>query len=216
MIKLYLTDCSPLQNRDTYKKYYSVLPQIRKEKADRYLNVSDKCLSVGAWTLLNAAIGEKSGENVLFEENGKPYFENTPIKFNLSHSGNYALCAVSGGDIGCDIEKIKEVNMKVAHRFFFKEEIDLLDSLESEAQKTEMFFRLWTLKESFMKATGLGFRLGLSDFCVYFENGSPRVKQSVDGRNYYFKEYNIEKKYAAAVCSAAECDFPEKLNVIKL
>lgn len=216
MIKVYLADCRDLQNTEIYKKYYSDMPQNRKERTNRFRRSDDRRLSVGAWALLDTALGDKSKEKLLFEENGKPYFENCPYRFNLSHSGDYAMCAVSDGDIGCDVEKVKDINMNIARRFFFKEEIDLLESLESGTQQTEMFFRLWTLKESFMKVTGLGFKLGLSDFCIYFENGVPKVRQDVDGRTYFFKEYNINKKYAAAVCSAANSDFPKEIKFVTL
>lgn len=219
MTRVYLTDCSVLQNEEIYNKYYSALPLERKEKADKLLHKSDKCLSVGAWSLLGAALGEKSRGEILFEKNGKPYIKNCPLKFNISHSGTLAFCAVSEGDIGCDIEMHKDANMKVARRFFFRDEIDLLENQKTEEDQKEMFFRLWTLKESFMKATGLGFRLALSDFCMYFENGIPLVKQNVDGREYRFKEYNISsinKKYAAAVCSAAQDAFFNDINYITL
>jgi len=216
MTRIYFTDCSVLENEEMYKHYYDLLPYFRKESVDRYLQKNDKFLSVGAWTLLNAALDNKIGGGLRYGENGKPYFENSSVKFNLSHSGAFAMCAVSDFDIGCDVEMIKDAGMRVAKRFFYSDEITLLENAESEEDRKKLFFRLWTLKESFMKVTGLGFKLNLSDFCVYFKNGAPKVRHAVDEREYFFKEYFINEKYAFSACAAEKDDLPESIISVDL
>ncbi|MBQ7637329.1 MAG: 4'-phosphopantetheinyl transferase superfamily protein [Clostridia bacterium] len=214
MIKVFAADCGALENEELYMEYYKKMPSLRQESTDKFLQKRDRLLSVGAWALLMKALDGEDPGKVLFGENGKPYFENSGVFFNLSHSGNMAMCSVSESVIGCDIEMKKDVDMRVARRFFYRTEIELLESLQTYEEKKDTFFRLWTLKESFMKATGLGFKLALSDFCVYFENSVPKVFQNVDKREYFFKEYFINEKYASAVCSADVGELPEKVIVI--
>ncbi|MBO6268186.1 MAG: 4-phosphopantetheinyl transferase family protein, partial [Clostridium sp.] len=65
-----------------------------------------------------------------------------------------------------------------------------------------LFFRFWTLKESFMKATGLGFRLPLDAFSIIPGPEGVTLRQQVDSRQYYFREYDLQDGYRYALCSA--------------
>ena len=91
---------------------------------------------------------------VAIAQGGKPYLAKEPdIHFNLSHSGEWAVCAISSSPVGIDIQHCDEGRRDVASRFFHREEIRYLDSLP-QFRRDEGFYRLWTLKESFVKATG--------------------------------------------------------------
>ena len=98
------------------------------------------------------------------KEHGKPFLSNTPypIYFNLSHSGNYAALAVTTlGEIGIDIESIRARNLlAIAERYFHANELQQL-LVTPEAEREPLFFKLWTLKEAFFKATGGGISSGL-------------------------------------------------------
>ena len=104
------------------------------------------------------------------KDQGKPYLINapSPIYFNLSHSGNFAALAVSTvGEIGIDIETIRPRNyLAIAERYFHADEQTQLLALP-EAERETLFFKLWTLKEAFFKATGGGLSSGLDK--VYFQ-----------------------------------------------
>ena len=97
-------------------------------------------------------------------EQGKPYLTNSPfpIYFNLSHSGNFAALAVStAGEIGIDIETIRTRNfLAIAERYYHADELKQLLATP-EAKREQLFFKLWTLKEAFFKATGGGISSGL-------------------------------------------------------
>lgn len=86
---------------------------------------------------------------------GKPQIVNFPKKFNLSHSGDYVICAVGDGEVGADIQKWVPYKERTAERFFAKEEWKLLQETE-ESERTELFYRLWTRKEAYGKYTGQG------------------------------------------------------------
>ena len=91
------------------------------------------------------------------------------MHFNLSHSGSYAVCAVSDAPVGVDIEvRRKNTNLKVAKRFFSQAENDYIDSFETLESREDAFYRIWTLKEAFVKATGEGLSRPLNEFSFTF------------------------------------------------
>lgn len=69
-------------------------------------------------------------------------------------------------------------------------------------------FRLWTMKESFIKANGRGMSLPLKDFSVYVEeaSGRARVRHSFDGKYYSLREYQEIEGYCTAVCCQGKDD----------
>ena len=185
------------------------MPKYRQQKIDNYLDEKDKRLSLGAGLLLKYALkqcGIEGDLSIETKHNNKPYIAGKDIYFNLSHSGDKVMCVISSSEVGCDIEKIRNINLDIAKRYFFGSEYDLIKKQKSQKNKNDMFFRLWTLKESFMKVTGLGFRLSLSDFCIYFDGDTPKVKQNVSNTLYYFKEYNVFEDYKVS-CSSTEDNF---------
>ncbi len=101
-------------------------------------------------------------------EKDKPEVINAPmpLRFNISHTKNLIVCAVTlTDDIGCDVENTGRSNdvLAIAERYFSKEETTELFSLP-EAQQRNRFFDYWTLKESYIKAWGLGLAIPLVDF----------------------------------------------------
>ena len=157
-----------------------------------------------------------------FETNGKPFLKGVEgFNFNISHSEDLVMVAVSENETGCDIEKITETDLDIAKKFFFREEYENIAALPASEERNELFFRYWTLKESFMKATGLGMRLPLDSFQILIGNdGKTGVRQSVDTKNYNFIEIDAVPGYKCAVCTAGNAaetnvkivDFREILN----
>lgn len=99
-----------------------------------------------------------------YGEKGKPYFDNTPLFFNLSHSGEYVLCAVSRQEVGADIQKIQPTDvMKLAKRFFSEPECRALERCESDGERQGLFFGLWSRKEAYGKLTGDGVAAALKE-----------------------------------------------------
>ena len=132
---------------------------------------------------------------------GKPYFADSHLYFNISHSQDWVICAISDVEIGCDIEKVQPANLQIAERFFCPEEYHHIAKQRSTLERNLLFYRYWTLKESFLKATGLGLSLPLNAFCM--ELGECiRVNQSVDQREYAFVEFDDISGYCCAACIA--------------
>lgn len=89
---------------------------------------------------------------IIKNNNGKPFINEKNIFFSISHADNFVVCALSTKDIGIDVEKVKEVNLKAMELFATEKEKDYitnsLDKLE------ERFFRIYTLKEAYVKMQG--------------------------------------------------------------
>jgi len=204
-IKSYVADVGSLENKALFEQWYRAVSPDRREKVDRMRFDKDKRLSLGAGALLKIALKEAGLEDYTLtkEKNQKPCLDGmVDIKFNLSHSGNKVMCVISDCDIGCDVQKITNIDMDLAKRFFFSDEYDALRQCENSEERKDLFFRYWTLKESFMKVTGLGLMLPLDDFCIRINGEEVYVSQQLDHRRYYFYEFDPKDGYKYALCSA--------------
>jgi 4'-phosphopantetheinyl transferase len=101
---------------------------------------------------------------------GKPYIEHparcTGVRFNLSHCDGWIAIVIDEGiDVGVDVEVIRPMPdlLRVARRFFAPPEVADLHQTPEPA-RLERFFQYWTLKESYIKAWGVGLTLGLDRF----------------------------------------------------
>lgn len=120
--------------------------------------------------------GERSGKHrsaqdayvwdgsCIIGEHGKPMLpKESGFYFNLSHSGDYALCAVSDREIGADIQRHEKYADRLAERFFHPEELAYLKEAKDSKR---CFYDIWCLKESCIKCTGRGLSTGLEKFSV--------------------------------------------------
>ena len=126
-----------------------------------------------------------------YGELGKPQIVNIPKKFNLSHSGDYVVCAVGDGEVGADIQKWVPYKERTAERFFAPTEWKLLQELPA-SQRTELFYRLWGRKEAYGKYTGQGIGSAVGeDFSD---------EQNWQEKQICFWERVLEDSYSLAVC----------------
>ena len=114
----------------------------QKEKALRFKNEKDQIRSMISSYLINSL----SKEELLFNEMGKPFYENGPF-FNVSHSGKFVIMAVSDKEIGVDIEENNEQDMSSLIKIFNEAEVKLL-------KEHADFYYLWCAKESLIKCMG--------------------------------------------------------------
>ncbi|MBR3508177.1 MAG: 4'-phosphopantetheinyl transferase superfamily protein [Lachnospiraceae bacterium] len=124
-----------------------------------------------------------------YGKNGKPYWVELPYYFSLSHSGDLVALAVSGQEIGLDVQKVTGTDWKkLAGRFFAQEEQRELEKLceISEELGRKEFFRLWCQKESYGKMTGEGLLPYLQKKVTAFENAVFLEKELELGGNGYF------------------------------
>jgi 4'-phosphopantetheinyl transferase len=136
-----------------------------------------------------------------------PAHEGSNITFNISHSGGIALLAFTRGRaIGVDVEQARSnFDLEaIARRFFSPAEQKQLAALPA-GKKADGFFRCWTRKEAYIKATGKGLSLPLSQFDVALEPGessallATRPDTSEAGR-WLLREVSAGPGYIAALC----------------
>ncbi|MDD4848588.1 MAG: 4'-phosphopantetheinyl transferase superfamily protein [Bacteroidales bacterium] len=111
-----------------------------------------------------------------FEKHGKPFCKNdTQLFFNISHGGEFVAIAVADVPVGIDVETWqRKVPMTIASRYFSTEEQNALNAVDGDEQK-QLFFRLWTAKESYLKMLGTGLTRSLSSFSIDFQQKEPRI-----------------------------------------
>ena len=207
MIYTYYIDVTQFDNETLFQDKLKLLSPYRQQKIALLKHAKDRNRSLGAGIALDHALEtyglkEKSVEYE-FGEWGKPSLKYQPnIYFSLSHSGDYAICSIGDKAIGNDIELIKHGRLKVADRFFAREELDWMYAVQDEEEITRRMFRIWTMKESFLKATGKGISLPLGDFAVIVDEdiAKIRVKHSYNAKFYHMKEYADIDGYRVAVC----------------
>ncbi|HEY1806694.1 MAG TPA: 4'-phosphopantetheinyl transferase superfamily protein [Terracidiphilus sp.] len=138
---------------------------------------------------------------------GKPALASvTGIDFNMTHSGTMAAIALTMDcPLGIDLEQIRPISdmQEIAARFFCPEEASEVMSL-SAAERERAFFRCWTRKESYIKATGDGLFTPLDDFRVTVLCGTPArfvhlARDLVAAQKWTLHDLNLVPDYAAAL-----------------
>ena len=83
-------------------------------------------------------------------EKGKPFFPDHPARrFNLSHTGGVALCALSDeGEVGVDVDLVRPRRETLPAYVMSESELAAFDGSWAE------FYRIWTLKEAYVKYLG--------------------------------------------------------------
>ena len=159
------------------KKFYDFLSDDEKERADRLKVELKKKQFIISRSVLRKIISNsinKPHDEIVFyyTKKDKPFikdkFNNESVEFNISHSEQCILIAITlGHSVGIDVEKInKKIDFEsLSARFFSNKENEFLRSLE-ESKKLDAFYSIWTRKEAFIKATGKGIAYGLDNFSV--------------------------------------------------
>jgi 4'-phosphopantetheinyl transferase len=141
---------------------------------------------------------------------GKPSLSETfsehALEFNLSHSGDFALVAVTlNRQVGVDVEYMREEvsRVEIARRYFSEREVSDFLSVPPEGQNVT-FFNCWTRKEAYIKAHGLGLSLPLDSFDVSLIPGEPAILRATrpnpqEAVRWTLKHLEVHPNYAAAV-----------------
>lgn len=225
VIKTYIINTRQYEDEAAFITAVESVSPYRRQKIALLKNMKDKMRSLAAAIALDAALKEYGLEERTMEydvgEQGKPYFRYNPeIHFSLSHSGDYAICSIGAHETGNDIEHIKSGRERVAKRFFATEELDWIYETQDPRERDNRIFRIWTMKESFLKVTGRGMSLSLKDFTIMIsDNESTNIRQNLNDITYGIKEYTIPEtlpesdEYKIAVCSEAKTFAPELVLV---
>ncbi len=196
MAKLYTMDICLVGDSDA-----SLLSPERRNKALRYIHSIDRKLSIAASLLIARGLVEygvnERDVEYAYNEYGKPYFKSYPsIHFSISHSGTMAACAFSERAVGCDIEILRPYDDDVARACFTPFEREDIFSMDDRAYG---FTRLWTAKESFLKALGTGLALPMQNFSIRFIEDEIVLEENIDKRMWKITTEMVDN-HIIAIC----------------
>ena len=165
----------------------SLLSADERARADRFIYDRHRrryTLAQAHLRRVLAGLNDTRPEEIAFEfgEHGKPFLPEGP-SFNQSHSEDRIMIGVAAeGRLGVDIEEIREVRylLGIADKNFGDDEAARLHAAP-EHRRLELFFRLWTRKEAFLKAVGVGLTHSLRTFSVDPAPGAKRGLLRVEG-----------------------------------
>lgn len=164
-------------------EYLSLLTPDELTRYHRFLFAKDRHQFLVARTLCRCALSHYASVEPAawrFEQNvyGKPHIAGPAgisLSFNVSHSRGLVACAVAAeGRIGLDVECLdrKTSGADLARRYFAAEEVADLEAAPP-VQQHALFFRFWTLKESYIKAHGRGLSIPLDSFAFRLQPDEP-------------------------------------------
>ncbi len=228
MWKAYLADIGPLAEPSVYKRLSEAMTLQRRNRVAKLKNEKDRLLSVGAETLLSMAVTKyltgqlfsshtervievdlsaidavtfaaEEMRTVAAGKNGKPYLSAVPdLFYNLSHSGTKVLLAVSDREIGCDIQKVSGNRERIVKRFYTEAEQAYVSG------SAERFTEIWSRKESFAKAVGLGISADFTAFSVSDTDGNAVLNQKLSKEDWEFISAEWPEGYRGSICVRKE------------
>lgn len=142
---------------ENFDENLGYLPVSRQKHVLKFKDRNRQKQSLVATLLLEECLKELGClylyEKITEDENGRWYIPNNEVYFSVSHSDETVLVVASRFPIGCDIQKIKKAELKIAERFFLPDEVK---NIKSSSHQDMTFFAYWTVKESYLKLIGKG------------------------------------------------------------
>lgn len=166
----------------TARHYEMMLSPAEKTRWQRFMRAADRDRFLHARaltrTVLSRYLGDLAPAQLSFSQGswGKPTLaalvDGQQLFFNLSHTQGIAVLAVTrAGEVGVDVEALerKVELLALSERYFAAAEHRQIAALAGDARR-ERFFSVWTLKEAYLKARGLGLSLGLDSFAFDYQH----------------------------------------------
>ena len=137
-----------------YEKAYENLSETRRRRIDRLKKDADRKRSLlGEILVKKLLIEEGIKAEILSEDNGKPYLSDSSFFVSISHSGEMAAAVISEKPVGIDIEKTRQIDLRILDRVCTEREADYV---KCDKDSEIRFFEVWTAKEAYFKKQGTG------------------------------------------------------------
>lgn len=206
--------------KEGWDSFLALVSDERRQQAARYVHQADAHRSVMGEVLARVTLGKLTGAipgDLSFIRNtyGKPSLISHPnLPFNVSHSGDW-VAVISGGQdpLGVDVEQISPIDMTIAERFFSPVESRNLAAAPAE-QQLETFYQLWTLKESYIKAIGMGLSMPLDSFSML--RGMDGFWHCPEAPTYRFLSQRLDDGHMLAAACSVEMELPAKPDVVTI
>lgn len=190
------------------------------ERADRFRKPTSRNQHVVGRGMARRLLGDEAvpPKAICFAEEvyGKPYVvqpDAAKQPFNVAHTDGLVVCGVGNHPnhlVGVDVERLcRRTDPGLAERYFSRPEVEYLHRCSSESERQNTFLRIWTLKESFIKAIGTGLQTPLADFCFLdIDTETPRIEMLNpnldDGLSWKFFSIHPRPGFVGAVAVATE------------
>lgn len=161
MTKAYKSLLEDFSEADVIREY-KLLSDDYIRKVSLIKRTEDKRRTMGGLILLRRAVKQNFGissYDITLNENGKPLLDF--CYFNISHSEQYVVLAISDKPVGIDIQKMRSITRRDDYRLFTYNEVSYVNSESGDFESK--FFEIWTKKEAYIKMLGLR----LSDAAKY-------------------------------------------------
>jgi 4'-phosphopantetheinyl transferase len=218
--------------RQRLLSYERLLTADERQRAQRFLQVADRERFVIGRALARTMLSRYADVTpadwpFAIDDRGRPHLAARPsgapdLRFNLSHTPGLVACAVTvGREVGVDVEEIgrRLVHDTIPERFFSAREVADLRA-RPETEQRVLFFDYWTLKESYIKARGLGLALPLGQFSFLCTPGrAPTIEFAAelhdDPASWQFAQFwpTAEHRMAVAVRRTGE-DLPIEVSEV--
>lgn len=204
MIDIFFTTIKEPLEESLYSDYLSLLPLDLREKNERFLRWKDRHAHLfGRLLLLNALkhhhIENNIWDQITYNSYKRPNFDLQEYDFNISHSGDYVLCAIGKNvRLGVDVELNQERNFKDFQNLMTPNQ---WNEIQSSENATKTFYKYWTIKESVIKADGRGFYIPLEalevkDNTVQFDN-----------KLWFINEFVLADGYSTALATSQKSTY---------
>ncbi len=156
----------------------------RKASVQSYRNEYDKKRTVLGEHLARKGISDFlgiDGTEIRFERDkqGRPFAVGLDVDFNVSHSNELVVCAVSNERVGVDVECFRDIDLRVTKIACTEREKDFVFTAELPDEQRHNFFLIWTAKEAYLKFLGTGLT-GLKS--IEYDEIKPYCEVFVDGQ----------------------------------
>jgi len=185
-----------------FEKYRLYLPEEIIERNKRFIRWQDRQANILGKLLLIEWLKNNDFDpfilkDIKYTKYGRPFLD-LDIDFNISHSGQYVICAFAKGfKIGIDIEKIQEHNFDSFKSIFTTSEYQ---SIVHSNNSLKQFYEYWTQKESIIKANGKGLSIPLQEIDLY----NNQTKVNLYNEDWYLFELDFYENYSAQLTSNKE------------
>lgn len=177
----------------------SGLPTIERTRVEALQRWPDRLNSAIGWHLLHR-MSRQHGMTVYRDIDGRPRAD-PPSDVGLSHSDRWVAVALSRpGRIGVDIEAIRSVSMSLERRCLTAYEMAWLNEVEPGPTRDRRFFRVWTAKEAYLKALGVGLSVDPRDVTIDCYGAQPALLGE-DAEHWEFTSDSPTPGFCMTVCA---------------
>jgi 4'-phosphopantetheinyl transferase len=195
--------------------------KMKKNRIYRFRDFEDKKRMLIGEVLLQYMVYEETGssshicEHIVIDSLGKPHIREDSFYLNIAHSGKWIVGVKHHLPVGIDIELKKKIGSVsfVKEYFAYDEYMEVISAPVNLMDN--VFYKLWTMKESYTKLIGKGLLIPLQSFIV--SAGLTKLLQPYGEMTStsYFQEYSLDENYILMVCGMVR-DFDANISYLSV